>query len=388
MGRESEMGREGMFGSFSCRALASGVLVVAALACTSTPSHAHELGKGHVVAIVQPGRHYDVSIAVDPDALLTRLQVAEGQVPEPAPSVTAQAERIRALLPAYQRHTTLAFDDERQSPAIEYISPHERPGGDASTANSGPAGLVRLTGVAKDSVTTVRFETSMMMGAFALTLKPHASAPGVVHWLTAGTTSESLVLEPSRPVSTMNTVAEYLWLGFTHILPKGLDHILFVVGLFLLSATWRALLMQVTAFTVAHSLTLALAMTGFVRLSPSIVEPLIALSIAYIAVENLVAKGVSPWRVAVVFLFGLLHGLGFAGVLSELGLPDGQLLTALLSFNVGVEAGQVTVVALAWLAVGYWKREASAYRRFVVAPASVTIAITGLYWTLERLSGV
>lgn len=377
-----------MFGSRLWQALVSGVFVTAALAIAPTLAHGHELGKGHVVAMVQPGRAYEVTVVVDPDALLTRLQVAEGQVPVAATSVTAQAQRIRALLPSYLRHTTLALDEEPQSPAIEYISPHEQPGGHASTADSGPAGLIRLTGVAKDSVSTIRFGTSMIMGAFALTLKSHANAPGVVHWLTGGTTSESFVLQPSEPVSTMSAAVEYVQLGFTHILPKGLDHILFVVGLFLLSATWRALLWQVSAFTVAHSLTLALAMTGVVRVSPSIVEPLIALSIAYIAVENLVAKGVSPWRVAVVFLFGLLHGLGFAGVLSELGLPDGQLLTALLSFNVGVEAGQVTVVALAWLAVGYWKREASGYRRFVVAPASITIAITGLYWTLERLAGV
>lgn len=377
-----------MFGSRLWQALVSGVFVTAALAIAPTLAHGHELGKGHVVAMVQPGRAYEVTIVVDPDALLTRLQVAEGQVPVAATSVTAQAQRIRALLPSYLRHTTLALDEEPQSPAIEYISPHEQPGGHASTADSGPAGLIRLTGVAKDSVSTIRFGTSMIMGAFALTLKSHANVPGVVHWLTGGTTSESFVLQPSAPVSTMSAAVEYVQLGFTHILPKGLDHILFVVGLFLLSATWRALLWQVSAFTVAHSLTLALAMTGVVRVSPSIVEPLIALSIAYIAVENLVAKGVSPWRVAVVFLFGLLHGLGFAGVLSELGLPDGQLLTALLSFNVGVEAGQVTVVALAWLAVGYWKREASGYRRFVVAPASITIAITGLYWTLERLAGV
>jgi hypothetical protein len=141
-------------------------------------------------------------------------------------------------------------------------------------------------------------------------------------------------------------------LGFTHILPKGLDHILFVLGLFLLSTRKGPLLAQVTAFTIAHTLTLGLSVFGVVSLSWSVVEPLIAASIAYVAVENILTPNLKPWRTTVVFGFGLPHGLGFAGVLQEVGLPRSQRLPLLASFNVGVELGQLTVIALAFLAVG------------------------------------
>ena len=104
-----------------------------------------------------------------------------------------------------------------------------------------------------------------------------------------------------------------------------------------------------TAFTVAHSITLGLSIYGVVALPPRVVEPLIALSIAYVAIENLITRELHAWRIGVVFLFGLLHGLGFAGVLRELGLPRGEFLTALLSFNVGVELGQLSVIAAAAL---------------------------------------
>lgn len=360
-----------------------GTLLMATLVA---PVHAHELGKGQVVAVVTPGRDYELQVEVDPDALLTRLQVFGGEVPRPVGSIEEQSREIRARLSSYLHHSTLMFDGVPQTPAITYVAPTEQPNGQNASAVSGPAGIVRLSGAAPAGVTTVQFGTSTTMGSYAFVLKQTREASGTVHWLTAGETSEPLALQVLAPPSVVAIVPEYVWLGFTHILPKGLDHILFVVGLFLLSSTWRALLMQVTAFTVAHSLTLALAMIGLVRVSPSVVEPLIALSIAYVAVENLVSRQVSRRRVAVVFLFGLLHGLGFAGVLSELGLPSGALVTALVSFNVGVETGQLAVVALTWLLVRTWRSEPSTYRRLVVAPASIAIALVGLYWTVERLA--
>jgi hypothetical protein len=185
-----------------------------------------------------------------------------------------------------------------------------------------------------------------------------------------------------------STAIDYAGLGFTHILPKGLDHILFVVGLFLLGTRWRPLLLQITLFTIAHSVTLGLSMLGIVSLSPAIVEPLIAFSIAYVAVENLFTTELSRWRGALVFLFGLLHGLGFAGVLGELGMPRGQFGLALVSFNVGVELGQLTVIALASLAVGWWRlSRRELYRRWVVVPVSLAIALVGLYWTATRALG-
>jgi hypothetical protein len=187
---------------------------------------------------------------------------------------------------------------------------------------------------------------------------------------------------PPQP-SRAEVIGQYLWLGFEHILPLGIDHILFVLGLFLLNTAWRPLLAQVTAFTAAHTLTLALSTYGVVSLSPAVVEPLIALSIAWIAFENVFTDELHWWRPAVVFGFGLLHGLGFAGVLAELGLPRSQYLSALLSFNVGVELGQLAVIALAFVALGAL-RNRSWYRTRVTVPASVIIGLVGLYWAVER----
>jgi hypothetical protein len=190
----------------------------------------------------------------------------------------------------------------------------------------------------------------------------------------------ALTAEPSH----VQAAVKYLLLGFTHIVPKGPDHILFVLGLFLLSTRLKPLLWQVTAFTLAHSITLGLAMYGVLRLPAGIVEPLIALSIAFVAVENLFTTDLKPWRPFVVFGFGLVHGLGFAGVLMEMGLPRSQFATALVSFNIGVELGQLAVIAAAFAIVGWWRRR-SWYRGAIVLPASTAIAAVALVWTIQRI---
>ncbi|MGI8604568.1 MAG: HupE/UreJ family protein [Verrucomicrobiales bacterium] len=197
--------------------------------------------------------------------------------------------------------------------------------------------------------------------------------------------NESTTTEDER---TGDVFARYLKHGFRHILPEGLDHILFVLGLFFLSRKIKPLLWQVTAFTIAHSITLALAMLNIVRLPEKPVEIAIAVSIAFVAIENLWRKDLSKWRPIVVFAFGLIHGLGFAGafkeMLGETGTPSKHFLTMLVSFNVGVELGQLAVIALAFLAVGwFWK--ADWYRRRISIPASVVIACFGLYWAVERM---
>lgn len=184
--------------------------------------------------------------------------------------------------------------------------------------------------------------------------------------------------------SHWSVAGRYIILGFEHILPLGLDHILFVLGLFLLSPKLKPLLWQVTSFTLAHSITLGLAMFGLVKVSGAIVEPIIALSIAFIAIENLWTSKLKPWRPAVIFIFGLVHGLGFAGVLADLGLPRSAFVPALISFNVGVELGQLAIIGLAFCAVG-WARNRQWYRPAVVWPASIAIAAMGLYWTVERV---
>ncbi len=177
----------------------------------------------------------------------------------------------------------------------------------------------------------------------------------------------------------------YIKLGITHIIPFGLDHILFVVGLCLLSTRFKTILWQATAFTVAHSITLALSMRGIFTLPAEIVEPIIALSILFIAVENILLSELKPWRIAVVFLFGLIHGLGFASVLNEIGLPPNKFLTSILSFNVGVELGQIAVIFLVFALVIFPFGKKSWYKQRVVYPVSFIIALVAAYWTVERM---
>lgn len=205
-------------------------------------------------------------------------------------------------------------------------------------------------------------------------------------WLRKDEPSQSFSLEQiftRRPVTEV--IFSYITIGFEHIVPKGTDHILFIVGIFLLSTRLKPLLWQVTMFTVAHTLTLALSMKGIVSLPSNIVEPLIALSIAYVGIENIFAHSLHKSRLVLVFLFGLLHGLGFAGVLSEFGMPPNAFATALISFNVGVELGQLTVILFAYLAVGMWFRYKPWYHQRITIPGSLIISIIGLYWTYDRI---
>jgi hypothetical protein len=179
-------------------------------------------------------------------------------------------------------------------------------------------------------------------------------------------------------------LAVYLRLGFHHIVPEGLDHILFVLGLFFLGITWRKLLSQTTVFTVAHATTLFLSTYGIFRLPSRIVEPAIALSIACIALENVLRPRLGPGRLAIVFCFGLVHGLGFASSLSGVPFPKHQFILALLGFNFGVDFGQLFVIAGAFLLVG-WFRNEPWFRARIAIPCSLVIAGVGLFWAVQRI---
>lgn len=204
-------------------------------------------------------------------------------------------------------------------------------------------------------------------------------------FLDNGALSQPLPRVGSATESGIAVFVRYIAVGFDHIIPKGLDHILFVLGLFFLSTKLRPLVVQISIFTVAHTITLALAATGVVSISGAIVEPLIAASIVYVAIENVFAKGITPWRPFIIFVFGLLHGLGFASVLADFGLAEGRFVPALIGFNVGVEVGQLAVILIAFLVVGYWFGAKEWYRRVISIPASLAIALVGAYWAVERV---
>ena len=185
--------------------------------------------------------------------------------------------------------------------------------------------------------------------------------------------------------SILKTITDYIVIGFEHILPKGLDHILFVLALFLLSTKFKPLFFQVTFFTIAHSITLFLGVLNIVNISPNIVEPIIAISIAYVAFENLFTNKLNKTRPFVIFIFGLIHGLGFAGILTEIGIPDDLFVTSLISFNVGVEIGQIAVILIAYLMLALPFKKQNWYNKIIAKPMSLIIAFVGLYWFVERV---
>lgn len=360
----------------------AGALLAALLPAALLPvaGGAHEIENTHVLVSFLSGGEYRIDILNDADWLWLQLHPGAAELP----AVDARDARLADLAPRFADGVTLLFDGVPALPRnVTYLAPAER----ERSAQMGLAepGLMRLTGTVPPGARTFAFGYDLVVDEYPITLAPSAGPP-VTRWLLAAQVSEAFELDALRPLTRLQVATQYLGLGFTHILPKGLDHILFVLGLFLLSARLKPLLLQVTAFTAAHTLTLALTIYGVFALPASVVEPLIALSIAYVAVENLVTTELQPWRIMLVFGFGLLHGMGFAGVLTELGLPRSEFVTALLTFNVGVEAGQLAVIAAAFVVV-LGIRHRPWYRTRVVVPLSVAIAAVGLFWTVERVAG-
>lgn len=177
----------------------------------------------------------------------------------------------------------------------------------------------------------------------------------------------------------------YFQLGFKHIIPYGPDHVLFIIGLCLIHTRIKPIIYQATAFTIAHMISLALSMKDIIMAPAQVIEPIIALSIVFIAVENLVVSKAKPWRLILVFLFGLVHGMGFASSLNEIGLPPDSFATSIIWFNLGVEACQVLLIAAVFGFLILPFKNKPWFRHRVVYPLSVMIAVISIYWTIMRI---
>lgn len=272
---------------------------------------------------------------------------------------------------------TLRSGDQQLS--IELLDLSVPPIGDPEIARTS---TLRMSAELPPDASSVIFGWDARLGA--LVVRQIGVEDGYTGYLTNGALSDPIAATGGGALSAARTFVAYIKIGYEHIIPKGLDHILFVLGLFFLSLKIRPLLWQVTAFTVAHTVTLALGILEIVTIPASIVEPLIALSIVYVGVENVLSKGLTPWRPFVVFCFGLLHGLGFASVLGDIGLDPASFVVGLVGFNVGVELGQLSVIAVAFLGLTVWLRHKSWYQAAVANPASVGISLVGAYWVVER----
>jgi hydrogenase/urease accessory protein HupE len=350
---------------------------------------AHEV-RPVVVTISAAERSYDLDVVLNLEALLSGIGPEHKDSDDAPEAATYKANRalgpsdlrarFDAFSPRWIEGIRLEINGGRARPALAGVD--IPPTGDVGQAR---LSTIRLKGESSDIIRSLKWTYPAAFGSSIVRLKREGQEPVELGWLKDGQSTGDVDLGSVQSRGAIATLFNYIAVGFTHIIPKGLDHILFVLGLYLLSTSWKPLIAQVTAFTIAHSITLALGIYDFVSVSPRIVEPLIALSIVYVAVENMLTDKLQAWRPAVVFGFGLLHGLGFAGVLKEFGLPSSDYAVALLGFNVGVEFGQLAVIALAFLATGFWFRAKPWYHQRIVRPASFVIAAAGLFWTIERV---
>ena len=223
------------------------------------------------------------------------------------------------------------------------------------------------------------------LGSIILRINSINNKPLYTELIEGGKKSKWFSIKNETRIKVFQNIKEYTLLGFKHIIPRGLDHILFVLALFLLSPKLRPLVLQISIFTLAHTITLFLGALNIIAIPAIIVEPIIALSIFFIAIENLFTKNIRRTRPYIIFIFGLLHGLGFAGILNEIGISKNLFISSLISFNVGVEIGQISVIILSYILIALLFQKKSWYRNKVTKPISIIIASIGLYWFFERI---
>lgn len=346
------------------------------LVATARPA-AHDLERTTVHLRVAADGAFTLRLAHDPSWLLLRMDTFAGGSSVSPTDASARDARLRELAPQVIDRVVLWIDGREVRPAAaEYISP-------PVSVAPGEFALASYTlhGRLPASARTLRWYYGLVADAypFTVTLADGSSNTG---WVLGDAWSTSIPLDRPFPrPSRLSRLREYAVVGFAHVLPNGLDHILFVIALFLASARARFVPAQIATFTVAHMVSIGVIFLGAVALPSRSAALLVAASIIYIAIENLRRRTLTAVRLAVIFLFALMHALGFASTLTTVQLPRGDLAIALFGFNSGVEVGQLTAVAAIALLVGWW-RDRAWYHARVVVPASLFIAAVAAYWTV------
>ena len=364
------------------------MLLLIQLAAPQT-ARAHEVLPAIASFSVQDGT-LKLSLRADLEAIMAGMDLSEPASATPDPAAASYealralpadeiAARFRDFWPRMANQLRVTVEGRDLPLSLAAVVPPE-----AETEGLSRSFTVELVAALPEEARSVSIGWAAALGP--LVLRQEGVEEPYDGYLDPGQMSPAIALAGGNAQGALSTFASYVPVGFQHIIPKGLDHILFVLGLFLFNTGLRPLLWQISAFTAAHTLTLAAAATGVVSVPAAIVEPAIAASIVFVAVENIVAAGRSRTRLPLVFLFGLLHGLGFASVLAEFGLPEGGFFAALLGFNLGVEIGQLAVVGLAFLLIGLWFNAHRLYRAVVVIPGSALIGLAGAVWFVQRLA--
>ncbi|MEL6607392.1 MAG: HupE/UreJ family protein [Pseudomonadota bacterium] len=369
----------------------------------ATSVAAHETAPA--VASVSVGSDtVDITLIANAEALLAGIDTAEYADTNDAPQA-AEYDRLRALEPA---ELAAAFEAAWPELRSAFVLTNA---GDL-TLDSVEVAVVENLELSRESRLVMSAPVDagaegvtfgLAEGRGNLIVRQTVGDEVFAEFLDAGQMSELLPVQGVVQETAGEAFVRFVIEGFEHIIPKGLDHILFVLGLFFFALAWSPILWQVTAFTVAHTVTLALATLGVVNIPDDwmwLVEALIALSITYVAIENILQPKLGWWRPAVVFGFGLLHGLGFASVLGDLGLAQGQFVVSLIAFNIGVEIGQLAVILAAFVLILLGVQAARMARledpeeqmvrdlpemyRANAIVGSIIIGIIGAYWFIER----
>ncbi len=358
--------------------------------------HADVVKPALVEISVYADGHYEVELRASIEALLTGINARYKNTKDAPTSAQYDVlrhlppeqllERFKPFEPELLREIALRFDGRRATPSVERVKIPQR-----GYTKIPRISVILLTGQVPRDARQLTWYYPARFGDNAVRVRQVDRKAQKYHWsewqwIRDDSTSQPFsITEIANPRHFTDVVREYVVAGYKHILPRGMDHILFILGLYLFAARIRPLLWQVTMFTIAHTITLGLAVYGWVQLPAAVVQPLIALSIAYVGVENLWHRQLHKSRLALVFGFGLLHGIGFASMLSDFGMPKNAFATALVSFNVGVELGQISIIFGAWALTGLWFGRRDWYRPLVVVPFSLLISVIALYWFWDRL---
>lgn len=365
----------------------------------SNPSVAHTDDINQATLSLTNGDHYQLTVTVDLIHLLKQYLNISGDDEKVMiwlnqQSLSEQKSLLEQLKQLLSQQSKIYFDNKATNIAVfkglelQYL---KRILSQQLSATEYKTQL-QATGSIPENVSAVNIRFSPLLGNVILkVVRPEQeimSAAALSNSYQTRTVNQQLAANSQLSTPALAIAGDYIYQGFVHILPKGLDHILFVLALFLFAKRRSTLLWQISAFTLAHTLTLALGIYGIISLPGDIVEPLIALSIVYVGLENIYrAKNnkTSHTRMPIIFAFGLLHGLGFASVLADVGLPPSQYALSLISFNIGVELGQLTVIALAFISLLPFRAKGW-YQTKLVLALNIAIAIVASYWVIERIT--
>jgi hypothetical protein len=325
---------------------------------------------------------FQIDVLGDPVWFLDRLDRLTG-LPLSGPLIGDDRDRrMTELTPIFSEWVWLFFDGTRLKVQAEYIPPDPD---EVVNPDWPPLATMRLRGAIPDGAKVFSFAYGLVQDDYPVRMEGNDGKPRVV-WVKGDLESDHYAIADITPPSPTKVVLDYLRLGFLHILPNDVLQVLFVIGICLLSMSPGPIARQASTFVVAQTFTLGLSSFGLLSIRPAIVGPMIALSVAYVAAENLFTAELKPSRLGLVFAFGLLQGVGFATALGRIGLPSSSRTGAALAFNVGVVAAEIAVIALTLAAIG-WLRDREWYRRRALVPISLVLVGLGAYWTVTRMTG-